>query len=122
MTLDKLTQPGWEYAADYFRERDKMYGTSILLVPSVIHQQTDVNAATPVPTTIAELLKCLDIVPGISQLPQGTSRPGNSHMRLGSGKPLLNTGISDLAPAAKPDSPVDLNLKPAELVSIYPGI
>jgi hypothetical protein len=23
MTLDELTQPGWEHAADYFHERDK---------------------------------------------------------------------------------------------------
>jgi hypothetical protein len=28
MKLDELTQPGWEDAADYFRERDKKYGTS----------------------------------------------------------------------------------------------
>jgi len=27
MKFDKLTQPGWEDAADYFRERDKKYGT-----------------------------------------------------------------------------------------------
>jgi hypothetical protein len=28
MKLDELTQPGWEDAADYFRERDKRYGTA----------------------------------------------------------------------------------------------
>jgi len=28
MKFDELTQPGWEDAADYFRERDKKYGTS----------------------------------------------------------------------------------------------
>jgi hypothetical protein len=28
MKLDKLTQPGWEDAVDYFRERDQKYGTS----------------------------------------------------------------------------------------------
>jgi len=28
MKLDELTQPGWEDAADYFRERDKTYGTT----------------------------------------------------------------------------------------------
>jgi hypothetical protein len=28
MKLDELIQPGWEDAADYFRERDKKYGTS----------------------------------------------------------------------------------------------
>jgi hypothetical protein len=28
INLDELTQPGWENAADYFRERDKKYGTT----------------------------------------------------------------------------------------------
>jgi hypothetical protein len=122
MTLDELTQPGWEDAADYFPERDKKYGTSTLRVPAVVQHQTDVNAPTPVPTTIGELLECLDILPGISQLPQGTSRPGSSHIKLGSGKPQVNTGIWDLAPTAKPDSLVNQNPKPSELVSVYPGI
>jgi hypothetical protein len=28
MKLDELTQPGWEDAANYFFERDRMYGTT----------------------------------------------------------------------------------------------
>jgi len=28
MKIDELTQPGWEDAADYFREREKKYGTT----------------------------------------------------------------------------------------------
>jgi len=36
MTLDKSTQPGWEDAATFFRERDKKYGTLELSVPAVI--------------------------------------------------------------------------------------
>jgi hypothetical protein len=73
MTIDELTQPGWEDVADYFRERDTKYGTSTLRVPAVVKQQTEVNTPTPVPTTIGESLECLDIIPGILQLPQGTS-------------------------------------------------
>jgi len=34
MKCDKLTQPGWEDAADYLRERNKKYGTSELRVPA----------------------------------------------------------------------------------------
>jgi len=35
MRLDELTQPGWEDAEDYFRERDMQYGTTELKVPAV---------------------------------------------------------------------------------------
>jgi hypothetical protein len=122
MTLDELTQPGWEDAADYFHESDKKYGTSALQVPAVIQQQTDINAPTPVPTTIGDLLDCLDIVPGISKLLQGTSRTGRSHIRLCSGKLQLNAGISDVGPTAKPDALANQTAKRAELVSFYNGI
>jgi len=36
MKLDQLTQPGWEDAADYFRESDKMHGISELRVPVLV--------------------------------------------------------------------------------------
>jgi len=36
MKFDELTQPGWEDAAYYFRERDKKYGTSEFRVPAVV--------------------------------------------------------------------------------------
>ena len=39
MKLDELTQPGWEDAADYFRECDKEYGTFKLRVPAVVQPQ-----------------------------------------------------------------------------------
>jgi len=32
MKLEEVTQPEWEHAADYFRERDKKYSTSELTV------------------------------------------------------------------------------------------
>jgi hypothetical protein len=36
MTLDELTQPEWEDAADYFREQNEKYGAAILRVPVVV--------------------------------------------------------------------------------------
>jgi hypothetical protein len=73
MKLNELTQPAWEDAADYFREPDRMYGTSQLRVPAVVQPQTNDDAPAPPPTTFRELMESLDIVPGISQRPQGTS-------------------------------------------------
>jgi hypothetical protein len=87
MKRDELTQPGWEDAADYSRGRDKKYSTAKLTVPVVIQPQTDDDPSAPPRTTYGELMERLDIVPGISQMPQGTSRPGSSHIRLGSVKP-----------------------------------
>jgi hypothetical protein len=84
---DELTQPGWEDTADYFCERDKKYATAKLTVPVVVQPQTDDDALAPPPTTFGELMERLDIVPRMSRMPQGTSRPGSGHMRLGSVKP-----------------------------------
>jgi len=86
MKLDELTEPGREDAATYIRERDKKYGAAELRVPVVVPPQTDDHASAPPPTTVRELMECLEIVAGISQMPQGTSRPGSSHKRLGSVK------------------------------------
>jgi len=104
MKLDELTQPGWEDAADYFRERDEKYGTTELRVPVVVQPQTIDDAPEPPLATFGELMESLDIVPGISQRPQGTSRPGSSHIRLGSVKPQSKSSIPSGEPAAEPDS------------------
>jgi hypothetical protein len=122
MKLDELTQPRWKDAADYFRERDKKYGTAELRVPVVVQPQTDDDASAPPPTTFGELMERLDVVPGISQMPQGTSRPGSSHIRLDSVRPQLNTSISGLQPAVEPDTSPLLKAKPIEPVSFYPSI
>ena len=90
MKLDELTQPGWENAADYFCEQDKRYGPSELRVLAVVQPQRNDDAPAPPPTTFGEVMESLDIVPGISQRLQGTSRPGSSHIRLGSEKPQAN--------------------------------
>jgi len=103
MKLDELTQPRWEDAADYFRERDKKYGTSELRVPAVVQPQTNDDAPAPPPTTFGELMETLDIVPGILQRPQGTSRPGSSHIRPGSVNPQSKLSIPSGEPAAEPE-------------------
>jgi hypothetical protein len=122
MKLDESTQPGWEDAADYFREQDKKYGTTELRVLAVVEPQTMDDAPAPPPATFGELMKSFDIVPGISQRPQGTSRPGSSHMRLGSVKPQSQSSIPTGEAAAEPDSSMLLKAKLVEPVSFYPGI
>jgi hypothetical protein len=122
MNLDELTEPAWEDAADYFREPDTMYGTSQLRVPAVVQPQTNDDAPAPPPTTFGELMESLDIVPGISQRPQGTSRPGSSHIRMGSVKPQSLLSIPSGEPAGEPDSATLLKAKPVEPVSFYPYI
>jgi len=51
-------------------------------------------AATPAPTTFLEHIETVNILPGISHQPQGTSRPGTSHIRPGSGKPKPRHSMS----------------------------
>jgi len=128
MKLDELTQPGWEDAADHFHERDKKYGRFELRVPAVVQPQTNDDAPAPPPTTFGELMESVDIVPGISQRPQGTSPPGSSHIRLGSVMPQSKSSIPSGEPAAEPDSSTLLKAKPVEPassvepVSFYPCI
>ena len=62
--LDKLTQPGWGDAADYFCERDMKDWMTELRVPAVVKHQADMTAATPSPTTFGELMPVFHIVPG----------------------------------------------------------
>jgi len=122
MKLDELTQPQLEDAADYFRERDKKYGTTELRVPAVVQPQTNDDSPAPLPAIFGELMESLDIVPGISQRPQGTSRTGSSPIRLGSVKPQCKSCIPGGKPAAEPDSSMLLKAKPIEPVSFYPCI
>jgi len=68
MKLDELTQPGWEDAANLFPESDKKYGPPELTVAAVVEPQTNDDTTATSPTTFGELMKCLDIVLGISQM------------------------------------------------------
>jgi hypothetical protein len=75
MKLDELTQLGWEDAAYFTPDREKMYNTSELMVLAGVQTQTDDDTPAPAPTTFGELMACLDIVPRMLPLLQGTSRP-----------------------------------------------
>jgi len=119
MKLDELTKLRWGDAADYFRGRDKKYGTSELKVPAVIKSQTDHVAAAPPPTTFGELWETLDIVPGTSRMPQCTARPGSTHMRVGSGKPKSPEHILSRPPGAGFDFSLDTYATPVQPVSTY---
>jgi len=106
---DKLTQPGWVDAADYFRERDIKNPKTELKIPAVGKPQEDSTAATPLPTTFGELMQALDIVPRQSQMPQVTSRQGTSQMRLRSAKPQADNNLVLPIPAAVSDSsPIEI--------------
>jgi len=122
MKLDELTQPGWGDAANWFRESDKKYGTSDLSVLAVINPQTEDDAAARAPTTIGELIECVDIVPGILQMPQETSRPGSRQLWVGSRKPQSNTSISGPRPAVALISSLIQNAKPFVLGNLHPCI
>jgi len=62
--LDKLTQPGWGDAANYFRERHKKYGTTEFQVPAVVQSPREEDATCSAPMTFGEPMKTLDSVPG----------------------------------------------------------
>jgi hypothetical protein len=83
MKLDKLTELGWEDAADYLRERDNKYGTPELMVAAVVQLQTNDDAPAPPPATFGEQMGSRDIAPGIPQTPHGSSRLRSIHIRLG---------------------------------------
>jgi len=112
MKLDELTQPGWQDAADYSREQDKKYGTFELRVPAVVQLQTNDGAPATPPTSFVDLKESVDIVPGISQRPQGTSRPGCSHISRRAVKLQSKSSIPSGEPAADPDSSTLLKAKP----------
>jgi len=64
MKLDKLMQPGWGDAADYFRERDKKYRTTEWKIPAVIQPRKVDDAASSALMTVGEPMETLDSIPG----------------------------------------------------------
>jgi len=120
MKLDKLKQPGWGDAADYICVRDKKYGMTELRFPVVVKPHTDHVATAPALTSFGELTECLHSVSRILELPQGTSRPGSSHIKLGSIKPESNKGIAGLLPNTEADSSHIQTAKPVQPVSNDP--
>jgi len=120
--LDKLTQPGWGDAANYFGERDMKYETAKLNVPAVVKSQLDMTAATPSLTTFGEDILTLDVIGGQSQMLPVTSRPGSIEMRLGSEKPQLHKFILVLSHDLPPDSTPIQDAKPVKPITFYPCI
>jgi hypothetical protein len=94
ITLDTLSQPEWEDATDYSREKDKQYGASELSVPAIVQSQADDDAVEPAQTTCGDHMECVEIIPRIIQMPQGLFRPASCLMRLGLVKPESETSIS----------------------------
>jgi len=122
MRVDKPTQPGWGDAADFFRERDMKYGLAELIVPAVVKPQTNKTAAISLPTTFGESMQTLDIVRGQSQMPQGTSRPRSSQMRLGSERLQSHTDIAFFLPdTVAHSSPIEI-AKAVEPITFHPHI
>jgi len=112
----------------YVHERDRKYGAFELRVPAVVQPQTNDDCLAHPPTTFGEHMESLDIVPGISQRSQGTSRPGSS---LISRSRVMLQSISSIPggePAAEPSWSTLLHPKPVEPehsvepVCSYPGI
>jgi len=122
MKLDEMAQQGWGDTAYYICGTDMNYGTAKLRVPVVVKLQTDDVAAAPALTTFGELVEYLDIVPGISQILQGTFPQGSIQMRPGSGKARSDKGIAYLAPDMDPNSWSIQTLKSCAPVSYYPCI
>jgi len=122
MKFDEWTQQGSEDAAEYFRERDMKYGTSELSIPAVVQLETNEDALAPQPTQFGELIASLEVVHRSCERPKGTSRPGSSHIWLGSVKAPSKLSIPSGGPAAEPYSSMLLKAKPVESVSFYPWI
>jgi len=84
LKVDELRLPGWQDVAQYFRDREKKQGTIELMVPAVFQYQMADNVASSVPTSFGEPMETPDNVPKKLQMVKVTSRPGSSHMTLGS--------------------------------------
>jgi len=106
MNLHESTHPGWGDEADYFCQRDQEDGRTELKVPEVVQSQREKNATWSASTPVAEPMETHDTLHRKSQMPQVTSQPGSSQMRLGLQKPLIYEGIQSFPPTPPLDSSV----------------
>jgi hypothetical protein len=118
----KLAKIQW-YGFSY----GKLCGNSSVPGPSPIRNclsglELLLTLAAPPPTTLGEFRESLNIVFGISQIPQGTFQTGIIDIWLHSAKLLSDTGIAGHAPAAEPQSSPVQNVKPHETIHLYPHI
>jgi hypothetical protein len=119
MKFDELTQPGWGNVADYFPEQDKRNSPTELKVPAVIKSHLDNQAANPAPSKVEEVTESLEIIPGISQMLCGTSRPGSNDLKLTFRSPQSDKCIGSRLPDMEPTSSSTEKAKPIEPVSLY---
>jgi len=87
-----------------------------------LQPQTAHDAASSAQTTFVEPIETIDSVPGKWQMPQVTSRPGSSYIRLGLGKPQRLKPIPYLQPSPMPDSSPIQESMYVEPVSFHPFI
>jgi len=116
--VDDLTRPGQGNAADYICDKDMKYGMTELKNLAVVKPQTDTTGATPSPASFGELLQAPANIPWQSRMPQVTSWPASSQMRLGSEKPPAEKHMVSLMPDAVRDSSQMEIAKPDQRVSI----
>jgi len=104
MKLEKLMQPGWGNAADYFHESYTMYWTTEWKVPAVVQPQMADDATSSGLTIFGEPMETVDSIPGKQQMLQVSLWPGSRPMRLGLRKPQTHNHILSLPPARMPNS------------------
>jgi len=102
MELDELTQPGLGHTPAYFGGRQMKYRLAQLKIAAVVKPRADDVGTAPAQTTIGKLIEPRDIIPRISQMPQGTSHPGSSHRMLDSEEPQFHKHRASLLPCAAP--------------------
>jgi len=122
MKLDELMPPGGRDSADYFRERDTKYRTTELNVPAGVQSQTVVDATSSMPMTCIKPQETLDGIPGYLQMPHVTSRPGSTHLSLGSRTLQTHEHVLSLPAAPMPDWSQIQQSKHVEPVSVNPCI
>jgi len=84
--------------------------------------QTEGVGPTPAPTTFRGLKGTCEIIPGISQMQQGTSQPETHHIELGSWQPQSPKHVATLLPDVVPDMLQNQNTKSVEPICFYPCI
>jgi len=104
MKLDELTQPSWGDTADSLCGRDKKYGSTQFKVLAVVQPQMAADTELSGLMTFGEPMMTIINIPGKSHMPLEISRPGSSHLRLGSRKLETHKRIQSLPPAPMPDS------------------
>jgi len=103
--------------ADYFGESEKKHVTTVLKVVAVIELLMEEDVAASAPTAFGELMETADTGLGKLQMPQVNSRPGVSHMRLGSCKSQSHKYIASLLPSTVPYSSIIINSNTVEPLS-----